>query len=155
MWEVRGWWMSWQLKFLSSQRFSDKKCTPPLCRGHRCTHHSSHSSMTCNMSCDQSYPFPQVFLVDEGGGRQYPAQPPNLVPCWSFPPAQEKLKSREKSRGYSPGVALIVLMLFLLVFAALGFEAYQIYKLQTELKRMREVRSRWMYFEINCAVLLN
>ncbi len=100
--------------------------------------------MTCTMSCDQNYPFPQVFLVDEGGGPQHLAQPPTLVPCWRFPPAQERLKSREKSRGcmgVSLSAALIVLMLFLLVFAALGFEAYLINDLQKELKGMKEVRS--------------
>nr|XP_046248395.1 tumor necrosis factor ligand superfamily member 6 [Scatophagus argus] len=94
------------------------------------------------MSCDQSYPFPQVFLVDDGGGSQHPVQPPSLVPCWSFPPPQERARSHGKSQGYkgvSPGVALVVLMLFLLVFAALGFEAYQINNMQKELREMREV----------------
>ncbi|XP_029286387.1 tumor necrosis factor ligand superfamily member 6 isoform X2 [Cottoperca gobio] len=94
------------------------------------------------MSCDQSYPFPQVFLVDGGEGSQHSAQPPNLVPCWSFPPAQERARSRRKSQGcmgVSPGLALIVLMLFLLVFAALAFEAYQIYNMQEELRGMRQV----------------
>ena len=96
------------------------------------------------MSYDQTYPFPQVFLVDGGGGQQYPDQPPNLVPCWSFPPAQEKMKSHGKSKGcmgVSHGVALVVLMLFLLVFAALGFEAYQIDNLQRGLRNMTKVRS--------------
>ncbi|XP_070765496.1 tumor necrosis factor ligand superfamily member 6 [Enoplosus armatus] len=95
------------------------------------------------MSCDQSYPFPQVFLVDGGGGPQHSAQPPSLVPCWSFPPAQERVRSRGKSRGcmgVSPGLALVVLMLFLLVFVALGFEAYQINNIQTELRKMREAK---------------
>ncbi|XP_076578498.1 tumor necrosis factor ligand superfamily member 6 [Chaetodon auriga] len=95
------------------------------------------------MSCDQSYPFPQVFLVDEGGGPQHPTQPPCLVPCWSFPPAQERARSRGKSQssmGVRPGVALVVLMLFLLVFAALGFEAYQIHNMQKELRELREVK---------------
>ncbi|XP_022615123.1 tumor necrosis factor ligand superfamily member 6-like [Seriola dumerili] len=93
------------------------------------------------MSCDQSYPFPQVFLVDGGGSRQNSDQPPSLVPCWSFPPAQERARGREKSRGFmgvSPSLALVVLMLFLLVFAALGFEAYQIHTMQIELKQMRQ-----------------
>lgn len=99
------------------------------------------------MSCDQCYPLPQVFLVDGGGGSQDSAQPPSLVPCWSFPPAQQGVRSREKSRGtmvVSFGGALIVLMLFLLVFAALGFGAYQIYNMQKELKKMKEVRSHWV-----------
>uniref|UniRef100_A0A3Q3IMH2 THD domain-containing protein n=1 Tax=Monopterus albus TaxID=43700 RepID=A0A3Q3IMH2_MONAL len=94
------------------------------------------------MSYDQSYPFPQVFLVDEGGGPQMSSQPPNLVPCWSFPPAQERMRKREKNwMGVSPSVALIVLLLFLLVFAALGFEAYQIHNMQKQLRDMRQVRS--------------
>ncbi|XP_027145873.1 tumor necrosis factor ligand superfamily member 6 isoform X3 [Larimichthys crocea] len=38
------------------------------------------------------------------------------------------------------GGALIVLMLFLLVFAALGFGAYQIYNMQKELKKMKEAK---------------
>lgn len=99
----------------------------------------------CTMNCDQSYPFPQVFLVDGGGGpQQQHHQTPSLVPCWSFPPAQERARSRGKSRGcmgVSPGLALVVLMLFLLVFAALGFEAYQITSMEKELERMRKVRS--------------
>ncbi|XP_036971630.1 tumor necrosis factor ligand superfamily member 6 [Acanthopagrus latus] len=92
------------------------------------------------MSCDQSYPFPQVFLVDEGsgrGGRQHPSQSPNLVPCWSFPPPQERARAPRKSRGcmgVSYSAALVVLMLFLLVFAALGLGFYQIYNMQKELK---------------------
>ncbi|KAM3619047.1 uncharacterized protein V6R79_002177 [Siganus canaliculatus] len=96
------------------------------------------------MSYDQTYPFPQVFLVEGGGGGpQHSAQPPNLVPCWSFPPAQERTRSREKSRGcmgVSPGLALVVLMLFLLVFAGLGFEAYQIHTMQKKLKEMEKVK---------------
>ncbi|XP_017262641.1 tumor necrosis factor ligand superfamily member 6 [Kryptolebias marmoratus] len=89
------------------------------------------------MNCDQRYPFPQVFLVDEGGGPRHSAQAPNLVPCWSFPPAVEKMRSRGKSRGcmgVSPSLAMVVLMLFLLVFAALGFEAWQILQIQKKMK---------------------
>lgn len=95
------------------------------------------------MSCDQSYPFPQVFLVDGAGGEPQSGQIPNLVPCWSFPPAQERVRSRRKSNGcmgISHGLAVVVLLLFLLVFAALGFGAYQIYNMQTELRELREVR---------------
>ncbi|XP_034386762.1 LOW QUALITY PROTEIN: tumor necrosis factor ligand superfamily member 6 [Cyclopterus lumpus] len=89
----------------------------------------------------QSYPFPQVFLVD-GGGPQHSAQQPSLVPCWSFPPAQERARPRGKSRGcmgVGPGAALVVLMLFLLVFVSLGFEAYQIHNMQVEMREMRKV----------------
>ncbi|XP_033476706.1 tumor necrosis factor ligand superfamily member 6 [Epinephelus lanceolatus] len=96
------------------------------------------------MSCDQSYPFPQVFLVDGGGGQQHSAQPPGLIPCWSFPPAQERVRSREKSRGcmgVSPSLATVVLLLFLLVFAALGFQAYQIEKMKDKLKDMKPEKS--------------
>ncbi|XP_026161259.1 tumor necrosis factor ligand superfamily member 6 [Mastacembelus armatus] len=93
------------------------------------------------MSCDQTYPLPQVFLVDGGGDPQFSTQPPNLVPCWSFPPAHQRIRSRGKSQGcmgVSPGLAMLVLLLFLLVFAGLGFEAYQIHNMQTELRDMRQ-----------------
>uniref|UniRef100_A0A3B5LLB8 Fas ligand (TNF superfamily, member 6) n=1 Tax=Xiphophorus couchianus TaxID=32473 RepID=A0A3B5LLB8_9TELE len=96
------------------------------------------------MSCDQRYPFPQVFLVDEGGGQRSPATPPNLIPCWSFPQARETVRSHSKSRGcmgVSCSAAMIVLMLFLLVFAALGFEAWQILRLQEKLKNVEKVRT--------------
>ncbi|XP_059196514.1 tumor necrosis factor ligand superfamily member 6 [Centropristis striata] len=92
------------------------------------------------MSCDQNYPLPQVFIVDGGGGQQHADQPPSLVPCWSFPPPQERVRSRGKSpgcMGVSYCSALTVLMLFLLVFTALGFEAYQIHNMQEELKDLR------------------
>uniref|UniRef100_H2VDK4 Fas ligand (TNF superfamily, member 6) n=1 Tax=Takifugu rubripes TaxID=31033 RepID=H2VDK4_TAKRU len=91
------------------------------------------------MSCDQTYPFPQVFLVDAGGS-QHPDQPPGLVPCWSHPPSLESAGRRQKSRGsmgVSPCTALVVLMLFLLVFAGLGFEAYEIYQMKKELRQVR------------------
>lgn len=39
--------------------------------------------------------------------------------------------------GVSPCMALLVLMLFLLVFAGLGFEAYQISELQKEVRQVR------------------
>uniref|UniRef100_UPI0037E7C871 tumor necrosis factor ligand superfamily member 6 n=1 Tax=Semicossyphus pulcher TaxID=241346 RepID=UPI0037E7C871 len=93
------------------------------------------------MNQEQNYPLPQVYLVDGGGGLQHPPHQPNLVPCWSFPPPQVRQRSREKSggcMGVRPGVALLVLMLFLLVFAALGFEAFQIHRLQRELKELRQ-----------------
>lgn len=88
--------------------------------------------------CDQTYPFPQVFLVDGAGSPQHSTQLPNLVPCWSFPPAQDRVRSHGKSRGYmgvSPGLAMVVLCLFLLVFSALGFELYQIHNIQKKLAR--------------------
>ncbi|XP_034438821.1 tumor necrosis factor ligand superfamily member 6 [Hippoglossus hippoglossus] len=93
------------------------------------------------MSCDHRYPFPQVFLVDGGGSPGNPAQPPSLVPCWTSPPAQERARSHGKSGGFtrvSPCLTMIVLLLFLLVFAALGFEAYQIYNMKTEMRQMRQ-----------------
>lgn len=95
------------------------------------------------MSHEQSYPYPQVFLVDEGQG-QHLSQPPQLVPCWSFPPAQQRQTRQVKSRAWgrtSTGSALVVLMLFLLVFAALGFEAYQIQTMRRTLSNMTKVRN--------------
>ncbi|XP_054459264.1 tumor necrosis factor ligand superfamily member 6 [Anoplopoma fimbria] len=110
------------------------------------THNLSNYS-TCTMSHNhQNYPFPKVYLVDGGGGGdgspQHSTKQQNIVPCWTFPPAQERERGRGKSRGWmgvSPGLALIVLMLFLLVFVALGFEAYQINCMQAELREMRKV----------------
>lgn len=79
-----------------------------------------------------------MFLVDGGGGgRQQDSAQPSLIPCWSFPPAQERMKSRGKSKGcmgISPGLALVVLFLFLLVFAALGFEAFKISRIEDQLR---------------------
>ncbi|XP_068566544.1 tumor necrosis factor ligand superfamily member 6 [Cebidichthys violaceus] len=99
--------------------------------------------MSSDHQSHQSYPYPQVFLVDGGDGAQRSGQQPSLVPCWSFPPAQERARSRGgKSRGcmgVGAGPALVVLMLFLLVFVALGFEAYQINKMQAELREMKKV----------------
>lgn len=115
----------------------------------RCHMHSNHccDNRTCTMSYDQTCPLPQVFFVNEGGGVQRPIQSSNLVPCWSFPQSRERTRSQERNRGcmgVSSGVALMVLMLFLLVFAALGFEAYQIQNLQKNLKEMQEVRDGWL-----------
>lgn len=101
---------------------------------------------TCTMSYDQTYPLPQVFFVNEGGGTQRPVPSSNLVPCWSYARPHERTRSQGRSRsclGMSTGLALVVLMLFLLVFAALGFEAYQIQNLQKNLKEMQEVRDGW------------
>lgn len=100
--------------------------------------HAAGLSRTCTMSCDQTYPFPQVFLVDAGGGLQHPDQPPSLVPCWSHLSAQGTVRRKSHGgMGVSPCTALMVLMLFLLVFAGLGFEAYEIYKMQKELRQVR------------------
>ena len=105
------------------------------------------------MSQDQRYPFPQVFLVDDGGGNpQHSVQPPGLIPCWAFPPAQERARSRGKRHscmGVSPGLLVVLLCLLLLVFAAMGLGAYQIYKLQRELVNIRQVRS----YRINWLVM--
>lgn len=107
------------------------------------THHCSDNSL-CTMRYDQTCPLPQVLFVEEGTSVQRPIQSSNLVPCWSFPQQGERTRSQERSRGcmgVSSGAALLVLMLFLLVFAALGFEAYQIQKLQKNLKEVQEVRN--------------
>ncbi|CAJ1060074.1 tumor necrosis factor ligand superfamily member 6-like [Xyrichtys novacula] len=42
--------------------------------------------------------------------------------------------------GVRPCTALLVLMLFLLVFAALGFETYQLNRMKEELKELRQVQ---------------
>ncbi|KAM4629267.1 tumor necrosis factor ligand superfamily member 6 [Polymixia lowei] len=93
------------------------------------------------MSYEQTYPYPQVFLVDSSGDPQNSGQPPGLVPCWSFPPAQQTVRRHGKNRscmGINPGVLLVLLLLLLLVFAALGLGAYQIHKVQTELAKMKQ-----------------
>ncbi|KAM6921149.1 tumor necrosis factor ligand superfamily member 6 [Xenentodon cancila] len=91
--------------------------------------------MDHTMSGDHNYPFPQVFVVDRGGGSHNLEQPPNLIPCWSFPPAQERVRrKRGGCLGISYSLTLILLLLFLLVFAALGFEAYQIMHIQKQLR---------------------
>lgn len=115
----------------------------------RCHMHTNHCSdnSTCTMSYDQTCPLPQVFFVNEGGGVQRPIPSSNLVPCWSFPQPRERTRSQQRNRGcmgVSSGAALVVLMLFLLVFATLGFEAYQIQNLQKKLKAMQEVRDGWL-----------
>ncbi|KAL1022515.1 hypothetical protein UPYG_G00028710 [Umbra pygmaea] len=94
------------------------------------------------MSATQGYPYPQVFVVDSGGGQQASAQPPGLVPCWSYLSAQEKGRERYRTRGGSRfsswSLVLALLFLLLLVFGALGLGAYQIHKLQTHLDRMQQ-----------------
>ncbi|XP_010870316.1 tumor necrosis factor ligand superfamily member 6 [Esox lucius] len=91
------------------------------------------------MSAAQGYPYPQVFLVDSGGGGQTSDHPPGLVPCWPFPPAQQRVRERERARGCrSWGLALALLFLMLLMFGAMGLGAYQIHKLQTQLDRMQQ-----------------
>lgn len=83
-----------------------------------------------------------VFLVDGGGGQPQPSSPPSLVPCWSFPPAQETVRRREKSRGcmgVGTGAAVVVLLLLLLVFASLGIGVVWIKNLQTDLKEMKRM----------------
>ncbi|XP_054645827.1 tumor necrosis factor ligand superfamily member 6 [Dunckerocampus dactyliophorus] len=100
------------------------------------------------MSCDRNCPFPQVFVVD-GGPQQHPHhqhhhsdQLPNVVPCWSFPSAQERLRGRRARGGFMgviPGLATVMLLLFVLVFAALGFGGYQIYNMQAEMRDIRKI----------------
>ncbi|KAJ7986581.1 hypothetical protein DPEC_G00341350 [Dallia pectoralis] len=91
------------------------------------------------MSAAQGYPYPQVFLVENGGGQQPSDHPPGLVPCWSFPPAQQMVRERARTRGCSSwSLGLALLFLLLLVFGALGLGAYQIHKLQTQLDRMQQ-----------------
>lgn len=145
---VGGLWVGGNILTAESWPFKSdvlrQKHTPLSCRGDIWSHILSYSR-SCTMSCDQCYPLPQVYLVDGGGGTERSGQPPSLVPCWSFPPAQERVRSRQKSQGFmgvSPCLALVVLMLFLLVFGSLGFEAYQIYNMQMELRDIRKVRSQ-------------
>ncbi|CDQ60235.1 unnamed protein product [Oncorhynchus mykiss] len=96
------------------------------------------------MSGTQGYTYPQMFLVDYSGGSQPSVQPPGLVPCWSFPPAQERVREQGRARGCrrvgSWSLVVALLFLLLLVFGALGLGAYQIHKLQTQLDGIQQVR---------------
>ncbi|XP_051952545.1 tumor necrosis factor ligand superfamily member 6 [Xyrauchen texanus] len=99
------------------------------------------------MSGNFGHPSPPVFMVDSGGchpqqhqyyheqvhGRTDPA----LVPCWTFPPARMELKRRGWGR-MNFGMAWILTLILLVVFAALGLGAYQILRLQTELERLTQ-----------------
>ncbi|XP_019752000.1 tumor necrosis factor ligand superfamily member 6 [Hippocampus comes] len=82
------------------------------------------------MSCDQSYPFQQVFYVD---GAQHPGQLPN----WSR--RGQKVARSGGCTGVIPTLATVVLLLFLLVFAALGFGGYLMYNMQMELRDVRKM----------------
>ncbi|KAM9796707.1 tumor necrosis factor ligand superfamily member 6 [Syngnathus typhle] len=70
------------------------------------------------MNCDQSRP---VFFVD-GVQQQHPGQLPN----WH--------QRRRRLDGGIPTLATVVLLLFLLVFAALGLGGYLMYNMQMQLK---------------------
>lgn len=77
--------------------------------------------------------------MDRGEGP--PVPPPRVQPYWSFPAAQEVMSHRRKrtvGMGISPSVAIVLLLLFLLVFAAMGIGAYQIYKLQDNLRTAQQ-----------------
>uniref|UniRef100_A0A9J7WX84 Tumor necrosis factor ligand superfamily member 6 n=1 Tax=Cyprinus carpio carpio TaxID=630221 RepID=A0A9J7WX84_CYPCA len=94
-----------------------------------------------------------VFMVDSGGGhpkqhRYYhqqlprppvprPPVPRPPVPCWTFPPARAEMKNRGWGR-MNGGIAWVLTLILLLVFAALGLGAYQILRLQTEMERLTQ-----------------
>ncbi|XP_072294773.1 tumor necrosis factor ligand superfamily member 6 [Eucyclogobius newberryi] len=100
---------------------------------------------TCTMTSEPAYgqniPYPQVFIVDGGGG--HPNQPlPNLVPCWSFPQAHERVRNPGRSggcMGASSRLVVLVLLLFALVFASLGLGAVWTVNLQRDLKDMQKM----------------
>ncbi|XP_043075049.1 tumor necrosis factor ligand superfamily member 6 [Puntigrus tetrazona] len=97
------------------------------------------------MNGNSGHPSQPVFMVDSGGG--HPKQPryyhrqmprhtePQLVPCWTFPPARAETKRRGLGR-MNAGMAWVLIMILLLVFAALGLGAYQILRLQREMERL-------------------
>ncbi|XP_061682064.1 tumor necrosis factor ligand superfamily member 6 [Syngnathoides biaculeatus] len=87
---------------------------------------------TSTMSCDQMYPFPQVFFVDGGQQQEQhrPGQPPGC------PQRGRRVGS---CVGLIPTFATVVLLLFLLVFAALGFGGYLMYNMQLELRDVRKL----------------
>uniref|UniRef100_A0A8C1MTQ2 Fas ligand (TNF superfamily, member 6) n=1 Tax=Cyprinus carpio TaxID=7962 RepID=A0A8C1MTQ2_CYPCA len=93
------------------------------------------------MSSNSGHPSRTVFMVDSDRGhpeehRYYHQQmprhaEPQLVPCWTFPPARAEMKKRGWG-GMNAGMAWVLTLILLLVFAALGLGAYQILRLQTE-----------------------
>ncbi|KAJ0032259.1 hypothetical protein NQD34_002340 [Periophthalmus magnuspinnatus] len=98
--------------------------------------------MSSEHAYDQTIPYPQVFIVDRGGHPNPHGTLPNLVPCWSFPPAHETVTRPERSRGCmgaSSRLVGVVLLLFALVFASLGMGAMWTVNLQKQLKDMRKL----------------
>ncbi|XP_048064517.1 tumor necrosis factor ligand superfamily member 6 [Megalobrama amblycephala] len=112
------------------------------------------------MSSNFGHPSQPVFMVDSGGGhpkqhRYYQQQMPRhtqhvprhteppLVPCWTFPPAREEMKKRSWGR-LNGGMAWVLTLILLLVFAALALGAYQILRLQTEVERLTQERPAQM-----------
>ncbi|KAK1795869.1 hypothetical protein P4O66_008968 [Electrophorus voltai] len=106
------------------------------------------------MSNNRRHLYPPVFTVNTSGGFPQHHQPhhqqeaqqctpaagrlePVLVPCWTFPPAQVQAK-RRSCRGMTSAGGTLLVMVFLVVFAALGLGAYQIWKLQRELVQMKQ-----------------
>lgn len=87
-----------------------------------------------SMHSSPRHTYPPVFTVDPARAG---TEPP-MVPCWTFPPAQVRVKKRGWRVTGSAGCLLI--MVFLTVFAALGLGTYQIMKLQTELLSLKQVR---------------
>ncbi len=102
------------------------------------------------MSSNFDHPSQPVFMVDSGSGhpkqhRYYHQQmprhtEPQLVPCWTFPPARAEMKKKGWGR-MNAGMAWVLTLILLLVFAALGLGAYQILRLQTEVQRLSQVRA--------------
>ncbi|KAL4634961.1 tumor necrosis factor ligand superfamily member 6-like [Arapaima gigas] len=88
----------------------------------------------CSMNSDLGSAYPPVFMVD---GRELQPAMGHPIPlqCWSFPPQRVKSRRRDCSEVC---VVTIVLLTLLLVLAALGFGAFQILKLQTELTQLRQ-----------------
>lgn len=111
------------------------------------THHTSlhrTSTMRNPEPYDQVYPFPQISLVDSGGGQTHHGVPlPSTRPTWYFPPAsQELVRNHGKRRGcmgVSSRLSLLVLLLFALVFASLGIGAVWTVNLQKQLKEVKRM----------------
>ncbi|XP_026147193.1 tumor necrosis factor ligand superfamily member 6 [Carassius auratus] len=99
------------------------------------------------MSSNSGHPSPPVFVVDSDRGhpkqhRYYHQQmprhaEPQLVPCWTFPPARAEMKRRGWG-GMNAGMAWVLTLILLMVFAALGLGAYQIQRLQTEVQQLSQ-----------------
>ncbi|KAL7871934.1 hypothetical protein SRHO_G00069170 [Serrasalmus rhombeus] len=99
-----------------------------------------------SMNNNLSYQYPPVFTVDAARPiHQQHGHPqlatgrmePTLVPCWTFPPARFQSKKRGCG-GLTSAAGTLLVMVLLMVFAALGLGAYQIWGLQKKLAKLEQ-----------------
>lgn len=100
----------------------------------------SDTHREANMQSNLRYTYPPVFTVDAVGGFQHQAagMEPPLVPCWTLPPA--RVQAKRRGCGGMSSARYFLIMVLLTVFATLGLGAYQLWRLQTELLHLKQVR---------------